>query len=203
MKPSLRWLAVALPLLLAACAPRQAVRLPGDAALLGQQQARERQLAGVDHWTLQGRLGVSDGQHGGSGSLTWTQDGDRYEFVLRGPALSGADFRLSGGPDGATLEGVRGGPLRGPDAEALMRHALGWTVPLRDLRAWVLGLRADGGPAELRFGDNRLPSLLQQDGWTVDYRAWDTARRPPLPTTIFAAKPPYKVRLSVESWSLR
>jgi outer membrane lipoprotein LolB len=203
MKPSLRWLAVALPLLLAACAPRQAVRLQGDAALLGQQQAREKQLAGVDHWTLQGRLGVSDGQHGGSGSLTWTQDGDRYEFVLRGPALSGADFRLSGGADGATLEGVRGGPLRGPDAEALMQRALGWTVPLRDLRAWVLGLRADGGPAELRFGDNRLPSLLQQDGWTVDYRAWDTARRPPLPTTIFAAKPPYKVRLSVESWNLR
>lgn len=203
MKHALRLSAVALPLLLAACAPRQAVRLKGDAALLGQQQARERELAGLDHWTLQGRLGVSDGHNGGSGSLSWTQDGDHYEFVLRGPALSGANFRLSGGPDGATLEGLRGGPLHGPDAEALMQRALGWTVPLRDLRAWVLGARADGGPAELRFGENRLPSLLRQDGWAVDYRAWDMGRRPPLPTTVFAAKPPYKVRLSVESWSLR
>lgn len=199
----LRWLAALLPLGLAACAPRQAVRLPGDAAMLARQQAREQQLAGVDHWTLQGRLGVSDGHSGGSGSLTWSQDGDRYEFVLHGPALSGADFRLSGGPDGATLEGVHGGPLHGPDAEALMQRALGWTVPLRDLRAWVRGLRADSGPAELRFGDDGLPSLLQQDGWAVDYRAWDAARQPPLPTTIFAAKPPYKVRLSVESWSLQ
>lgn len=202
MRRAFRLLAASVPLLLAACVPRQAVRIKGDAALLGQQQARERQLAGADHWTLQGRLGVSDGHDGGSGSLTWTQDGDRYDFVLRGPALSGVSFHLSGGPQGAVLDGVHGGPLRGPDAEALMRRALGWDVPLRDLRAWVLGLRADSGPAVLRFGENRLPSLLRQDGWVVDYRAWDTSRQPPLPSTVFAAKPPYKVRLSVESWDL-
>lgn len=200
MKNAFRLLAASLPLLLVACAPRQAVRIKGDAALLGQQQAREKQLANADHWTLQGRLGVSDGHNGGSGSLTWTQDGDHYDFVLRGPALSGVSFHLSGGPDGAVLDGLRGGPLRGPDAEALMRRALGWDVPLHDLRAWILGLRADSGPAVLRFGENKLPSLLQQDGWVVDYRAWDTSRQPPLPSTVFAAKPPYKVRLSVESW---
>jgi outer membrane lipoprotein LolB len=201
MKISLRILAAALPLLLAACAP-QVVRRQGDTALLGQQQARERQLAGTDHWTLQGQLGVSDGRGGGgSGTLTWTQDGDRYEFVVRAP-ITGQSFRLSGGPDGALLEGLDGGPLRGPDAEALMQRAMGWNVPLRDLRAWVLGLRADSGPAELSFGANSLPSLLQQDGWAVDYRAWDASRQPPLPTKVFASKPPYKVKLSIESWSL-
>jgi len=200
MKQHRRFLLVALPLVLAACAP--AVRMKGDAGLLDAQRAREQALAGADHWLLQGRLGVSDGHEGGSGSFSWSQDGDRYEFVLRAP-VTGKSFRLSGGPDGALLEGLDGGPLRGPDAEALMRKALGWEVPLRDLRAWVLGLRADGGPAELRFGANRLPSLLQQDGWSVDYRAWDEARQPPLPTKVYAAKPPYKVRLSIESWQFQ
>jgi outer membrane lipoprotein LolB len=90
--------------------------------------------------------------------------------------------------------------LRGPDAEALMRKALGWEVPLRDLRAWVLGLRADSGPAELSFGGDRLPALLQQDGWVVDYREWDAAHQPPLPKKVYAEKPPYKVKLSIESW---
>jgi outer membrane lipoprotein LolB len=201
MKRSLRFLAAALPLLLAACVP--VVRMKGDAGLLDAQRAREQQLAGVNHWTLQGRLSISDGKSGGSGSVTWTQDGDHYVFEMRGPAISGANFRLSGGPDGALLEGMREGPMRGPDAEALMRKALGWEVPLADLRAWVLGLRADGGPAELSFGANRLPSLLQQDGWTVDYREWDAARQPPLPSKVFAANPPCKVRLSIESWSFR
>lgn len=202
MRRRLRLLAAVLPLLLAACVP-QTVRMKGDAGLLDAQFARERALAQADHWVLQGRLGVSNGKDGGSGSFSWAQDGEQYEFVLRGPAISGMNFRLSGGPDGALLEGVEHGPLRGPDAEALMHEALGWEVPLRDLRAWVLGLRADSGPAELNFGENRLPSLLQQDGWTVDYREWDEAHRPPLPKKVFAGKPPYKVKLSIESWQFR
>jgi len=195
MKRNLRILAAALPLLLAACVP--AVRMKGDAGLLGAQQAREQALAHADHWVLQGRLGVSDGKTGGTGSFSWTQNGDQYVFVLRGPAISGMNFRLSGGPDGALLEGLDGGPVHGSDAEVLMHKALGWDVPLRDLRAWVLGLRADSGPAELSFGTDRLPSLLQQDGWAVDYREWDATREPP---KVYAGKPPYKVRLSIESW---
>jgi len=200
MNKRLWMFAVSLPLLLAACAPT--VRIKGDSGLLAEQQARERALAGVDHWVLQGRLGVSSDHDGGSGSFNWRQDGESYEFELRGPAVSGANFRLSGGPQGATLEGLPEGTLHGPDAEELMRKALGWDVPLRDLRAWVLGIRADSGPAELSFGENRLPSLLQQDGWSVDYRAWDLTRQPPLPVKVFAARPPYKVKLSIESWEL-
>ncbi|GAB3780696.1 lipoprotein insertase outer membrane protein LolB [Dyella agri] len=201
MKRHQRILAAALPLLLAACAP-QLVRIKGDAGLLNAQVAREQALAHTDHWTLDGRLGVSDGHDGVSGGFTWTQDGGNYSFVFRAP-ITGRSFELSSGPDGAVLKGLDGGPVQGADAEALMQRALGWEVPLHDLRAWVLGLRADSGPAELAFGDNRLPSLLTQDGWSVDYRAWDTARQPPLPTTIFATRPPYKVRLSVENWTLR
>lgn len=186
--------------LLAGCAP--AVRMKGDAAMYRAQQQRERALASADHWTLNGRLGVSDGHNGGSGSLEWHQDGDHYDFQLRAP-ITGKSFRLTGGPGGALLEGLEGGPLRGPDAESLMRKALGWEMPLSDLRAWVLGLRADSGPAELRFGDDQLPSLLLQDGWTVDYRRWDQSRQPALPVQIFATKPPYKVRLFIESWQLK
>jgi len=200
MKRNLRFFAVALPLLLAACVP--AVRMKGDAGLLNAQRMREQSLAHADHWVLQGRLGVSDGKDGGSGSFSWTQNGDQYEFVLRAP-ITGKSFRLSGGADGALLEGLEPGPLRGPDAEALMRKALGWEVPLRDLRAWVLGLRADSGPAELSFGTDRLPSLLQQDGWAVDYREWDGSRQPPLPKKVYAEKLPYKVKLSIESWQFQ
>lgn len=200
MKKHFRLLAAGLPLLLAACVP--AVRMQGDAGLLAGQQQREATLRKADHWMLQGRLGVSDGRQGGSGSFSWTQDGGHYEFVLRAP-ITGKSFRLTGDADGAELDGLDGGPLHGPDAEALMRKALGWEVPMRDLRAWVLGLRADSGPAELRFGADHLPSLLQQDGWAVEYREWDARRTPPLPTRVYAQKPPYKVRLSIESWQFR
>ena len=203
MKKLFRAFAALAPLLLVACATTpQLVRNKGDVAALAQQEARERQLANADHWVLQGKLGVSNGQDAGSGGFTWTQEGDHYEFVFRTP-ITGNSYRLTGGPDGAELDGADGGPQRGPDAEALMRRALHWEVPLDELRAWVLGVRAQGAQAELSFGDNRLPSALQQDGWTVTYPAWDTTRQPPLPAKVFAEKPPYKVRLAIESWSMQ
>ncbi|KRA32904.1 outer membrane lipoprotein LolB [Rhodanobacter sp. Root627] len=199
MRRWLRYSLLVLPLLLTACVP--AVRMKGDASLLAAQHARERALAPVDRWVLQGRLGVSNGSDGGSGSFSWSQDGDHYEFVLRAP-VTGKSFRLSGDNHGALMEGLDGGPIRGRDAESLMHRALGWDVPLSDLRAWVLGLRADSGPAELTFGEDRLPATLLQDGWSVDYREWDTSRQPPLPKKLYAAKPPYKVKLVIESWQL-
>jgi outer membrane lipoprotein LolB len=207
MKLPIRLLAVALPLLLAACVHREQVRpappKPDYTVLLDQQRAREHLLATTDHWVLQGKLGVSgpvDGKtQGGSGTLTWTQNGDSYQFEVHGPVGS-KSFRLSVTPDGALLEGVDGGPQRSPDPESLVQNVLGWHVPIHDLRAWVLGLRADSGPAELKFGDDGLLTQLTQDGWTVSYPAWDRTRRPVVPTKVFAENPPYKVKLSVESW---
>lgn len=197
-----RWLAaLAALLLLAACAPMPA-RIKGDAGMLAAQAARERALAGQDHWTVEGRLAVSNGHNGGSGSLTWTQDGDHYDFVIRAP-VTGKSFRLSGDANGALLQGLDQGPLRGASAESLMARALGWQVPLGDLRAWVRGLRAKSGDARLRFGINGLPSLLQQDGWSVQYRDWFEERKPPLPRKVFAANGPYHVRLSIKHWIVR
>ncbi|MDE2316990.1 MAG: outer membrane lipoprotein LolB [Xanthomonadaceae bacterium] len=174
-----------------------------DAGLMAAQAAREDALREVRDWSLDGRLGISnasDSRGNGSGSLSWQQRGDSYVFTVNGGF--GYDYRLSGDPRGAVLEGVGKQPIRGTDAEALMRKATGWSVPLQSLRAWVLGLRAPGSPAQLSFGTNRLPAALEQDGWHVEYRAWDTTRQPALPTRVFASKPPYKVRLSVNTWTL-
>jgi outer membrane lipoprotein LolB len=209
MKLPIRLLAAALPLLLAACVHKEAVRPPVKAdyvSLLNEQRAREHLLAKTDHWVLQGKIGVSGEvsgkKDGGSGTLTWTQNGTSYDFVVRGP-IGSKSFKLSVTPEWATLEGVEGGPQRSPDVESLVQNAIGWHVPLRNLRAWVLGIRADSGPADLKFGDDGLLSTMTQDGWTITYPAWDTTREPAVPTKIFASNPPYSVRLSVESWNIQ
>ena len=192
-----------MTLMLAACATTPPLpHRAADAALLAAQARREQALVGVHRWTLVGKLGISDGHHGGSGEFTWTQDGGRYVFELRAP-LGVQSFRLSGGPDGAMLEGVDGGPLRGADAEALMRRVFGWEVPMDELRAWVLGIRAPGAAVDgLYFDAQGLPAELRQSGWTVDYPSWDDQRQPPLPRQVFAARPPYTVRLAIQSWTL-
>ncbi|MFK2903375.1 outer membrane lipoprotein LolB [Dyella ginsengisoli] len=197
------WLGVAA---LSGCVslPPRGKTVAADAGLMAAQAAREDALREVRDWSLDGRLGISnasDSRGNGSGSLSWHQQGERYVFTVNGGF--GYDYRLSGDPQGAVLEGVGKQPIRGADAEALMRKAAGWSVPLESLRAWVLGLRAPGSPAQISFGTDRLPAVLEQDGWHVEYRAWDTTRQPALPTKVFATKPPYKVRLSVNAWTLQ
>lgn len=189
---------VCAALALGACAPVP-VRLPGTAAQLAAQSAREQELGAQRDWGLEGRFAASDGRHGGSGSLTWRQHGSHYMFTLRAP-ITGKTVELAGGPDGAVLTGVGHQPLAGQDAGAVLREEFGWDVPVGDLAWWVRGLRAPGRGAVLTFGANGLPATLDQDGWHVDYRDWYAERNPPLPRKVYASRDPYTVRVFIEQW---
>lgn len=189
---------VVAALLLTACAAP--TRRGADSAALTVQSEREAALADQTVWSLTGKIAVSDGRDGGSGRIDWRQDGDRFVIEIRAP-VSRRTWRLSGSPDGATLEGLDGGPRSGPNAEALLQQAVGWTVPVADLVAWARGARG-AGAAEIEFdGDNR-PARILQRGWAVDYRAWSEGSPPSLPRKIFAANGERRVRLVVERWNV-
>jgi outer membrane lipoprotein LolB len=186
-------------MLLAACAPVP-VRHPGTAAQLAAQAARESELGARLQWGLEARFAASDGQHGGSGSLDWSQRGETFQFTLRAP-ITGKSVQLEGGPNGAVLTGAGREPLAGHDAGEVLNAEFGWNVPVADLAWWVRGLRAPGAPAILTFGANGLPATLDQDGWHVDYREWYAERSPPLPRKVYASRDPYSVRLSIQQWN--
>ena len=189
---------VAGSLFLAACAP-VAVRNPGTEKQLAAQAVREQALGAQQSWGLDGRFAASDGQHGGSGSLSWQQDGQQYQFTLRAP-ITGKSVQLSGGPNGAVLTGMGKQALAGRSAGDVLGAEFGWDVPVMDLAWWVRGLRAPGRPAILTFGSNGLPATLDQDGWHVDYRDWYSERNPPLPRKVYASRDPYTVRVLIETW---
>ena len=186
-------------LVLAACAP-VAVRKPGTTKQLAAQAAREQMLGARQDWSLDGRFAASDGRHGGSGSLSWQQNGQQYQFTLRAP-ITGKSVELNGGPNGAVLTGMGKQALAGRDAGEVLNEEFGWNVPVADLAWWVRGLRAPGRPAILTFGANGLPATLDQDGWHVDYRDWYAERNPPLPRKVYASRNPYTVRVLIEQWN--
>ena len=181
---------------LAACAP---VRVRETPAAQAAQVAREAQLKARTHWTINARIGVSNGKDGGSGDLVWTQNGDRYEFTVHAP-VTGRTWKLSGDAHEAVLEGVDPQPAAGSDPERLLRERLGWDVPLAQLGAWVRGMRASGS-AHLEYDAQNLPALIEQSGWKVEYREWLSDRDPPLPRKLFASRGNARVRVAIESWS--
>lgn len=194
-------LSLALALGLAGCAT---MRPAGPAVPAAEAQAlqvaRERLLRADTDWGLEGRIAVSTGDQGGSGRIEWRQDGPRFDVVLSAP-VTRQGWRLAGGPDGARLEGIEGGPRSGPDAAILLREATRWEIPVHSLGDWLRGLPAPGLPAQLSYArDGRLARLVQ-DGWSIDY-AWPagvgTGDRP---TRIDARREGARVRLAVDRWT--
>lgn len=185
--------------LLAACAPRVA-RVPAGpdpAQLLAAQSAREAALAESPDWSLAGRVAVSVPGDGGSGRLDWQEKDGQVDIRLSAP-VSRQGWLLQVRPGQARLEGLAGGTREGPDAEALLQEATGWTLPVASLSAWVRGARAPG-PATIEFGPDGLPLRIEQAGWVVEYRAWDTGE-PARPKRVFARRGEASVRLVVDRW---
>lgn len=185
----------ALAIVLVGCA-QPPLRRGADAALLAAQAEREAAIADQTDWSLAGRIAVSDGRDGGSGRIEWRQHGDDFDIRLSAP-VSRQSWRLSRSDGIARLEGLDGGPRQGNDAQALLHAATGWLIPVDALAAWARGARADGS-AELSFAADGLPATLEQQGWRVDYRAWDTQGRP---LKVFAENDQARVRLVVERWN--
>jgi len=191
-KPRLLFAAIAA-LALAACATTSRRIATSD-----ERDARAAELDGRDHWSLTGRVAVSNGKDGGSGRITWQQQGDDYVIEIRAP-VSKQTWRLTQRDGELVLEGARPEPVRGADAEALLEREVGWRLPIVEMRRWVRGVAAHHD-ARVALDDAGLPREIAERGWRVEYLAYDDGRTPPLPTRIAATRPPYKVRLAIAEW---
>lgn len=197
--------------LLAACAGqpvREAPPVATDAAL-ATQEAREAALRADVEWSLAGRVALANGDRGGSGRLDWRQSGSSYAVSLSAP-ITRQSWRLRIGPEGATLEGLEGGPRHGPQASELLLRSTGWRIPVEALPDWLRGARAAGlGPAVMAFGvDGRL-ARMEQGGWTIEYSGWGLPDALPadgpgvaLPHRLEAVRGEARVRLVVDDWDV-
>ncbi len=194
-----RALLLAACIALTACATGRPLQRTDDAQLA---QARSARLAATPHWTMQGRIAVSDGREGGSGRIEWTQDGASFDIAVRAP-VAGGSWRLSGDPGLVQLDGVREQPQLGNDAAQLLARELGWQLPLDQVRAWIRGLPLDPSQARIEPDASGLPQTLAEAGWQVEYRAWlDAGEELRMPRRLIARKPPYEVRIAVDRWNL-
>jgi len=153
-------------------------------------------LASIESWHAKGRLGVSNGDKGGSGSFVWDQDKDRSTVQLSGPVGVGS-VRLDLRGSALAIQTADGQAFESQAALDELRSRLGAEVPVEKLRYWIVGLAAPGPHRWLTDGTE-----LEQDGWHIAYQDFLEDAGVRLPTKLVASSGPARVRVLIDRWEM-
>lgn len=190
-------------LLLASCQPT-AVKPADDALNLQRQIKREALLQKQDVWGFRGRVAISDGHQAGSVKMVWRQVGGQFDIEISLP-ISNQKYRLRKIDKLVRLESQGFVVIEGVSAEAVLVQATGWRIPFDEMQLWLRGMRSDSLTV-IAFDPAGMPAQFRENGWLVDYRAWDTAATP-MPAKVFASQVSdgknASVRLQIESWNVQ
>lgn len=178
-RPILRHAAIALPLLLAACAglPPPAVQKETGT----QQGAPARPFhEAID---LGGRLSVryqrDNRDEALHGSFTWHQTAAGTTVTLLSP-LGQTLAIIAATPAGATLMQSNQPTRTAADVDTLTAQTLGWPLPVAGLRDWLQGFVVDRSGKRV-VTTPQAPDVSTIDGWQIRYENWVGGESPSSP----------------------
>lgn len=126
----------------------------------------------IDSWLIKGKFSVKQPDEAVSANLIWRQESpEHYEIALTGPLGQGSVL-LSGYPDKVVFQDAHGDKEVAYNAELLLYHHTGWSMPIESMYYWVRGLPDPHYKHEYVLNDQGMYSRLRQHGWTVIYDSY-------------------------------
>ena len=164
--------------------------------------ARRAELQALESWTLHGRIAVAAGEDGFSGGFDWSQQGVTADIELSGP-MGGKllDIRVEGD---TPVVSASGGGSAGSDVQRIIDEHLGpgQTLPVKEMRFWLVGAPAPGVPHEELLGDDRRLASLAQSGWQVRYDRYQPVGSIALPARMEMTTGGLRLRVAISDWRL-
>jgi outer membrane lipoprotein LolB len=163
-------------------------------------QALPASNAGLDTFSLTGRVAVKMEQRGYSAKLSWRHAaaGDRLRLLS---PVGSVIAEIEADASGAMLTTGDKKVYRSGDVQALTREVLGWDLPLEGLQHWVVGRVEPVLPVQSEQRDvrGRLTTLTQND-WRISFLAYagDSA----LPARMALTYDRLSLRLIIDRWDL-
>jgi outer membrane lipoprotein LolB len=167
-------------------------------------QAHQAQVEKLQRWQINGKLGVRSPGDSGSASLKWQQAPEFFFIYLSGP-LGQKRMEIQGNEKQVELRQNGQAPLKARSAEALIRKASGWKMPVNQLSYWVRGIPApDARITRLEQNEQGLISLMHQAGWTLGYSNYRDqtldGQTLALPGKITAEQGDIRLTLIIRTW---
>lgn len=185
------------------------VLLAGCASVLGTApegppneaawQAHCAHVQNLDDWELQGRVGIVNGQHGGSGSMDWRQRGSQVAFSFRGPFGAGT-LEVRGNAEALWVRSSRGDNFITTDPEKDFAARLQVPLPVLSMRFWMLGLPDPNAPFTKTVDARGQLVTLAQRGWRVDYQDYAEFGGYDLPTRMLIQRNDTRIKIAVHDW---
>ncbi|PKO53473.1 MAG: outer membrane lipoprotein LolB [Betaproteobacteria bacterium HGW-Betaproteobacteria-2] len=197
------WLGIFSLLLLSGCAALKPVpesQLPtpvGSPAELNR--AHLEQLASINQFHLQARIGIQANGKGSSGSTRWRHNVEGNDISMLSP-VGGTVAKIITNTEGVTLTTNDGKVLQAKDAEALTEEHLGWRLPLQGLPDWALGRPTKRIFEEMHWDNIGRITRLKQDGWDIEYPEYMEAGGYRLPKRINLRSRNLTLKLIIERW---
>lgn len=185
---ALRYFAAALlaaPLLLAGCASRPPAYT--NTTLPPQ-------------WEAEGKAAVRGPERGANVYFTWTQLGERYRIIVRGPlGLGRAELRGEPGRVSLTADNIPD-EVSASSLEELLQKTTQRQAPVSHALHWMRAEPATARAELERDPDGKLRQI-REEGWTIDYLEW-SAEAPNLPRKLTVKGPDGQATVVIGMWRL-
>lgn len=163
-------------------------------------ESRLGDLAELDDWRIDGRIGVVMPDDGFSATMRWEQDGSAVDLRLHGPFGAGS-LHFNGNDEWLVVRDSEGAVFRTEQPQAELSWRLGWTLPLSSFRYWMAGRPDPRGDYRLELDDQGRVSRLEQFGWTLEYRRYASAGNLDVPSYVTADNGEVKIKFGVRDWT--
>lgn len=106
-----------------------------------------------------------------SGSFTWAQTSQGTTVALQSP-LGQTLATIVVDPGSATLIQSDQAPRHAANVDALAEQALGWPLPISNLRDWLQAYAVGSDGTRIMATPASTATIVTRDGWRLNYLSW-------------------------------
>lgn len=164
---------------------------------------RQRNLKRIKSWEAKGAFSIQHSpQKPVIAAYDWQQFGNRNSRIRISSSLDIYSAVIWRRPGTVTLQKNREQIYRAKTATQLMQKNLGWSLPINNLSYWIKGAAAPGRSREHADAFGHLLTLWQQ-GWVINYGAYETVSGIDLPKVIYMSRPGFEAKIVVNTWQIK
>lgn len=146
-------------------------------------------------WSLSGRVALSAGNDSWTASVEWWRFDDEENIRIAGPLGQGAVF-IHIADDYVDVDRGQGAVRYFDRSDEFVTEQLGFYVPLRSLRYWVVGL------VDPEMSSEEIINGFEQGAWRVLYRQMQNTEYGSLPYKMDVSSQDVRLKLIIDQWNV-